>query len=121
MGKILFVDDDLMTLQLMEKATQILGYESILSASGAEALKIVAAQRPEIILVDIHLQDMNGLSFVQKARRLVEGSAIPIIVVSASEEIGKEDVVRQAGADGYISKPLSLDKLSNVLKVYLKK
>jgi CheY-like chemotaxis protein len=105
----------------MEKATQILGYESILSASGGEALKILSAQRPEMILVDINLQDMDGISFVRKARDLNEGSAIPIIVVSAGNEIGKEEVVRQAGANGYIGKPLSLDKLSNVIKVYLKK
>jgi DNA-binding response OmpR family regulator len=121
MGKILFIDDDLMTLQLMEKATQILGYESILSASGGEALKIVSIQRPELILVDINLQDMNGLAFVRKARSLNEGSVVPIIVVSASNEIGKEEVVKQAGANGYIGKPLSLDKLSDLIKAYLKK
>ena len=121
MGRILFIDDDMMTLELMEKATQILGYESILSASAGEALKIVSSQRPELILVDINLQDMSGLSFIQKVRRLNEGSTVPIIVVSASNEIGKEELVRQAGANGYIGKPLSLDKLSDLLKAYLKK
>ncbi|MDR3575439.1 MAG: response regulator [Anaerolineaceae bacterium] len=121
MGRILFIDDDVMTLQLMEKATQILGYESILSASGGEALKIVSAQCPALILVDINLQDMSGLAFIRKARALNEGSAVPIVVVSASNEIGKEEMVQQAGANGYISKPLSLDKLSNVIKVYLEK
>jgi two-component system cell cycle response regulator DivK len=121
MGRILFIDDDLMTLELMQKATQILGYESILSSSGGEALKIVSTQRPELILVDINLPDMSGLNFVRKARRLKEGSAIPIVVVSASDEIGKEEAVEQAGANGYLSKPLGLDKLANVIKVYLKK
>jgi two-component system, cell cycle response regulator DivK len=121
MGRILFVDDDLMTLELMQKATQILGYESILSATGGEALKIVSAQRPELILVDINLQDMSGLFFVRKVRSLPDVSNVPIIVVSASNEIGKEEAVQQAGANGYLSKPLSLDKLSNVIKVYLKK
>ncbi len=121
MGRILFVDDDMMTLQLMEKATMILGYESILSASAGEALKIVSTQRPQLILVDINLQDMSGLAFVKKVRGLNEGAAVPIIVVSASDEIGKEELVKQAGADGYIAKPLSLDKLANLLKVYLKK
>ncbi|HMD88331.1 MAG TPA: response regulator [Anaerolineaceae bacterium] len=121
MGRILFIDDDLMTLELMQKETLILGYESIVSSSGGDALKMVSTQHPEMILVDFNLPDMSGLNFVRKARRLKEGFAIPIIVVSASNEIGKEEEVEQAGANGYISKPLGLDKLANVIKVYLKK
>ena len=121
MASILFVDDDTLTLQLMDKATQILGHQAVLSDTGRDALKAVSDQRPDLILVDINLQDMSGLAFVQKVRCLKEGAAIPIIMVSASNEIGKEELVKQAGANGYLSKPLGLDKLSNVLKVYLKR
>ena len=105
----------------MERATQILGYQAILSDTGRDALKVVADQRPELVLVDINLQDMSGLAFIKKMRVLKEGATIPVVVVSASNEVGKEELVQQAGANGYISKPLSLDKLSDVIKVYLKK
>ncbi len=119
MGRILFVDDDVLTLQLMEKATQLLGHQSVLCSSGSDALQIIGDLHPDLVLVDIGLQDMNGFEFVGKVRDIPGEANTPIIIVSAATELGKNEEAQRSGANGYLGKPLSLDRLSATIKSYV--
>jgi CheY-like chemotaxis protein len=119
MGLILFVDDDVLTLQLMEKATQLLGHRSVLCSSGIDALQIIGNLHPDLVLVDIGLQDMNGFEFVRKMREIPGEASTPIIIVSAASELGKNEEAQRSGANGYLGKPLSLDRLSATIKSFV--
>jgi len=116
MACVLFVDDDILTLELMAKAAQILRHETMLAATAAEALHRIAAHTPDLIFVDIGLYDMNGLVFVQHLKQDLKTSSIPVIVVSAGQTGRDEQQAREAGAVQYLHKPLSLHILEAAIQ-----
>jgi DNA-binding response OmpR family regulator len=104
MSKILVVDDDFSTRQLVRKALQKYHYVVITAANGAEACTKAAIERPDLIILDIEMPDQDGFEVVQQIRRF---SVVPVIFLSVrSEDI---DVVLglKLGADDYITKPFS--------------
>jgi CheY-like chemotaxis protein len=113
MARILFVDDDDLTLQLMEKMTHLLGHEAILSMTEMDAWSNIVNEHPDAILVDLRLRDSNGLELIERMRlTLPETEHIPTYVVSAGRSSNDEEEARQVGATGFIRKPISLDQLS---------
>jgi two-component system KDP operon response regulator KdpE len=114
MAKILFVDDNVNTLKLMETCANILGYEVISCSSAEDAIKIVEKDLPELVFVDYGLQDLDGTALIRKLRTTTTGAKIKIVMISAG--FGRDDAYHAelAGADQYIEKPLSLEKLSTV-------
>ena len=104
MSKILVVDDDFSTRQLVRKALQKHHYVVITAANGAEARTKASVERPDLIILDIEMPDQDGFEVIQQIRRF---SVVPVIFLSVrSEDI---DVVLglRLGADDYITKPFS--------------
>jgi two-component system, cell cycle response regulator DivK len=109
--RLLFIDDDIMTLQLMSKIAGILGFQAILCSSAREGLQMAAQEKPALIFVDMQMGEMDGIEFVREARTQPELSKMPVLICSAGTGSNDEEKARQAGASGYLSKPLSLNKL----------
>lgn len=115
MARLLFVDDDDLTLQLMEKMANLLGHEAILSMTEVDAWTNVQNERPDAILVDLRLRETNGLELIQRMHHsLPETQHIPMYVVSAGRNSNDEEEARQVGAAGFIRKPISLEQLSSI-------
>ena len=115
MARILFVDDDDLTLQLMEKMANLLGHEAILSTTETEAWTNVQEEHPDAVLVDLRLRDSSGLALIERLRlNLPETKQIPMYVVSAGRGSNDEEEARQVGAAGFIRKPISLEQLSSI-------
>ncbi|HEY9076550.1 MAG TPA: response regulator [Anaerolineaceae bacterium] len=119
MAKILFVDDDALTLQLMERLAGFLGHQALLTSSPENGLKIAEESQPDLILVDMLMQSMSGLVFVEKLRSLPALKSIPVLVLSAGTSWQDPELANKAGANGYLSKPLSIDDLETALKKYV--
>jgi len=100
--KILAIDDDPFLLQLIEKSLLKKGYEVIMAATGVEGLRLLAEQKPHLVLLDIMLPRMDGW---QVCSRIRKDSTVPIIMLTARGT--QSDVVRglQMGADDYLVKP----------------
>ncbi len=118
MAKILFIDDDPHTLELMEKISQILGHQAITCPQADQAVQHVLQDQPDLIMVDVNMQDVNGFEVVRQIRKNTTRSNIPILILSASDPHEDTNLALRAGANGYIAKPLTLAGLSGVVEKY---
>jgi CheY-like chemotaxis protein len=118
MTRILFIDDDTLTLELMGKVTDLLGHEAILCSTVVQALELVSHDKPGIIMVDYHLSDSDGLEFIQKLRSRANMAEIPVFMLTAGISPKMKEEATLAGAQGILEKPLSLDLLAQVIKKY---
>lgn len=116
--KILIVEDDPAISKLIATTLDIQEYRYALAESGNQALMEVLSYRPDVMLLDLGLGDIDGVQIISKVRGW---SNMPIIVVSArSEDRDKVDAL-DAGADDYLTKPFSVDELLARLRVALRR
>lgn len=115
---ILIVEDDSAVKNLIATALETQSYRYHTAASGVQAVLEAATKRPDILLLDLGLPDMDGVEVIRKIR---SWSDMPIIVISArSEDTEKIDAL-DAGADDYLTKPFSVDELLARLRVTLRR
>lgn len=118
MARILFVDDDPFTLETLKRSVELFGHQATLANSGTEAATAVADQSFDLILTDMRLPDMDGLSLVKQLKASTIGGDTPIIVLSASPEVDAGELSLAAGAEEFLEKPVRLEKLQEVIKRY---
>ena len=105
---ILIVEDTLSNLELFEDIFQTIGNFTIYSAmDGKSTLKILKENKIDLILIDIRLQDENGLDIVKKIRLIENMKNIPILAVSAFLTPNIEELVKNSGCNGFITKPIT--------------
>jgi len=117
---VLVVEDNDMNMQLVEYLLEEGGYSIVKATSGEEALAITRdeASRPDLILMDIHLPGMDGLSVIREMKADPRTKAIPILAVTAHAMRGDKDRFLEAGCDGYISKPIDVKTFLGALEKY---
>ncbi len=118
MARILFIDDDPYTLETLGKAVEVFGHQYLWARDGREALKIATEQSPELIFLDMNLPDMDGITLIGRLREEPALASIPVLVLSASPELDAADLVRQAGAQAYLNKPIRLQTLLDAIQKY---
>jgi two-component system KDP operon response regulator KdpE len=116
--RLLVVDDELPIRRFLETALGGEDYALSLAASGAEALRAVALERPDLVLLDLGLPDLDGVEVI---RRLREWSQVPIIVLSVREREGDKIAALDAGADDYLTKPFGIGELRARLRAALRR
>ena len=120
--KILVVEDNDMNMQLVEFLLEEGGYDIVKATSGEEALNIVRDSdngAPDLILMDIHLPGMDGLSVVRAMKSDQRTSRVPILALTAHAMRGDKDRFLEAGCDGYISKPIDVKTFISSIEQYL--
>ncbi len=118
--KILVVEDNDMNMQLVEFLLEEGGYEIVKATSGEEALAITRdGVAPDLILMDIHLPGMDGLSVVRAMKGEERTARIPILALTAHAMRGDKDRFLEAGCDGYISKPIDVKTFISSIERYL--
>jgi two-component system KDP operon response regulator KdpE len=118
MTAILLVDDDPQLLRALRVNLQARGYEVSSADDGASALAIAARTRPDLVVLDLGLPDIEGVEVV---RGLRGWSSAPIIVLSARHEERAKVVALDAGADDYVTKPFGMDELLARLRAALRR
>jgi CheY-like chemotaxis protein len=116
--KLLVVDDDPDILGLMHEALSFHGYEVFTAANGREALDRVPQVRPDLILLDLKMPQLDGYEVIRRLKGDESTRPIPIVVITASPVDKERDRVRVLGmgASEYITKPLSIDVLIQEIK-----
>lgn len=117
---IMVVDDDWINRELMQTMLQKVGYRTMTSGTGTEALKEIPVLQPDLILLDVRLTDMNGFEVCSRIKQDPSTKNIPVIMLSALDLESMEEV-QAAGADEFISKLITLPKLISHLEAYLPK
>ena len=119
MATILLVDDVELFLELERSYFEGTEHVTVCASSGTEALARIEEQRPDIVLLDLYMPDLDGAEVCRRIRALPDGQALPVIMVTAA---GKEEEIRrciQAGCDDYVTKPVNrkelLEKLNRLL------
>lgn len=105
--KILVVDDQKDLLELLDMALSQEGYMVQTAPTGSDALAMIAAQKPDLILLDIILGDISGIKLTTKLKHEAQTSHIPIILLTAKDSETDIIVGLSVGADDYITKPFS--------------
>jgi two-component system, cell cycle response regulator DivK len=118
MATILFVDDDPLTLALLAKTAEMYGHRPLLALSGGEALESAVELCPDIIFVDHLLADMDGLAVIRSLCANAATGSIPIILLSAGQELDIEHTALSAGAVAFLHKPVQLHVFQEIVDHY---
>ena len=118
MKKILVVEDELKIARLVRDYLQQAGFDVVEAADGRSALTLARAERPDMIVLDLGLPEMDGLDVT---RRLRANSAVPIIMLTARSEESDRIVGLELGADDYIVKPFSPKELVARIRAVLRR
>jgi len=120
-AKILVVDDDQRNVRLMESILRSSGYPVVKAYDGEEALEKVAAENPDLVLLDVMMPRMSGFEVCLRLRDRYETRLLPVIMVTALNSLEEKVRALELGADDFLSKPINkvelLAKLRSVLRV----
>ena len=118
--KILVVDDREDNLFALTTAFEKYNINTITAESGKEAMIILSEDNNvDIVLMDIMMPEMDGYETTQKIRREHKNTTLPIIAVTAKAMKGDREKCLEAGASDYITKPLKIDQLLSLMRVWL--
>jgi CheY-like chemotaxis protein len=114
---ILVVDDELIVVQIAKRKLEERGYEVMIAGDGEAALEKLKIKVPDLILLDVQMPKMNGYSFLMEKNKFPEFENIPIIVLTAYNEM--EPIFRRHRIKAYLLKPLKLQDLLNKVEELL--
>jgi two-component system cell cycle response regulator DivK len=118
---ILYVEDNLDNRTLVRRILTAEGYTLIEAANATQAMEILKTTRPDLILMDINMPDMDGYSLTMKIKETPNFESTPIIALTANVMRGDRERSLEAGCDGYIQKPIDIDKLSDQIEHFLRR
>jgi two-component system cell cycle response regulator DivK len=118
--RVLVVDDNQDSRELVVKVLKNKGYEMIEAADGEEAVEKAVAEMPDLILLDISIPKLNGYEVARILKGKEGFKGIPIVVLTAHAMKGDRMKALEAGCEGYISKPINVRELPAQVKSFLK-
>jgi len=113
---VLIVEDSDDARYFMRLALEQLGFLVVEAENGAIALEVAERERPDIILMDLSLPIMDGLTATEKIRTSQALQGVPIVAVTAHQETDFRAGAKAAGFDAYVTKPIDMDFLSDLIK-----
>ncbi len=111
---ILIVDDDVDIIRIVSAMLAGHGWRVLTATEGPEALRIVRAERPDLVLLDIMMPRMNGIEVLKEARRIAPG--IRIIMITAFGDVGSYLESMDLGACEYVNKPFETEELLAMIR-----
>ena len=112
-GKLLLVDDSGLARRSLRQILESDGFDVVEAEDGLSALERYFAERPDAVMLDLVMKGMYGLDVLEKLRQMDPGARV--IVVSADVQESSQQLVTQAGASGFINKPVDREQLLRVV------
>jgi two-component system cell cycle response regulator DivK len=119
MPRILYIEDDFANRLLIRRVLMAEGYELLEAENGLSGYDMAMSQKPDLILMDINLPDIDGYECASRIRKNELIADIPIIALTANAMIGDRERAMAAGCNGYISKPVDIDLLPDQIAAHL--
>lgn len=116
---VLVVDDQIDNTVVISMDLQQEGYRVITASNGEQAVQIVSQANPDIILMDIGMPELDGLGAARKIREGHATRSVPMIAVTAFGTEGFQRAARDAGFDGFLTKPIDFDRLHELMRTLL--
>jgi two-component system cell cycle response regulator DivK len=117
--KILYVEDNIDNRVLVRRILMAEGYRVLEAQDAREALQVVQQQKPDLILMDINMPEIDGYTLTARLKEMTSLSSVPIIALTANVMRGDRERSLEAGCDGYIQKPIDVDQLPAQIKRFL--
>jgi DNA-binding response OmpR family regulator len=119
--RVLLVDDDARLVHILGLYLEVQQFEVLSAGSGEAAMRLLGAGLPDLIILDIMMPGLDGISLCRLIRSLPGGADLPIIVFTALSDTGDLEAARAAGANQVITKPFNLTGLGAAVKELLPK
>jgi len=113
---ILYVEDDPAALEMMKIGLEERGYGVLQAANGIEALAVLKSKSPDLILVDLRMQPMNGFELFQEIKKNPRLVKTPVFFLTAVDDPLAKKYGESLGVDAYITKPFDIDHLDNIIR-----
>ncbi len=115
---VLVVEDNDLNMKLFCDLLAAHGYTTLQASDGRGVVDLVRREQPDLILMDVQLPDMSGLDITLELKADPDLAAIPVIAITAFAMKGDEERIRAHGCEAYISKPISVQRFIDVVKVF---
>jgi two-component system chemotaxis response regulator CheY len=119
MATILTVDDTASMRQMISFTLHSVGHEVIQASDGQEALKVLEGKKVDLVIADINMPNMDGITLLKSLRALAEYKFTPILMLTTESQDAKRQQGKVAGATGWIVKPFNPEQLLTVVKKVL--
>jgi two-component system cell cycle response regulator DivK len=116
---ILIVEDEPKNLKLVSDLLQVSGYATIEATDGEQGVELAKARKPDLILMDIMMQVMDGLEATRILKADVTTRNIPVLALTSYAMAGDKERILQAGCDGYLTKPIDIKEFLKTVGEYL--
>jgi diguanylate cyclase (GGDEF)-like protein len=117
--KLLYIEDDPEAREMMADILRIHGYTFLSASRGIEGIRLATTEKPDLIIMDINLPDMNGYEVTTLLKSVQNLRHTPIIALSVDADIMARERTLAAGCDGFISKPINVSEFIQLLNEYL--
>lgn len=119
--RILLVEDNLETIEVVRQELEVLGYEVLLAEDGVAAVEVATSQLPDLIVMDIRMPKMDGLQAASQIRKDPKTQSIPILAATAKALPGDREKCLASGCDDYLAKPFTHNELGAAIEKLLKR
>ena len=109
LARILVAEDETSLNDLLQDALRMNGYETISAKHGLEALRLIREQKPDLVILDINMPQLDGFGVIEKLRN--ENNNVPVIVLTARDQKDDKSIGFGLGADDFVTKPFGLEEL----------
>jgi two-component system cell cycle response regulator DivK len=120
-GRILVVEDNMDTYELVHFVLEKNGFETFLAVNGREGVNAAFKQKPDLIVMDMSMPDMDGWTATGLIKKDEQTKSIPLLALTAHALPGDRQRAMDAGCDEYITKPMDLDDLVEAINYWVKK
>jgi two-component system, cell cycle response regulator DivK len=119
MPRVLYIEDDPNNRLLVRRILLAEGIAVDEATNARDGITMAAANPPDLILMDISMPDMDGLTATGRIRQIPEIAHLPIVALTANAMTGDREMILKAGCDGYISKPINIDSFVQDIMQYI--
>ena len=120
-GRILIVEDNMDTYELVHFILEKNGFETFLAANGRDGVNAALKQRPDLIIMDMSMPEMDGWTATSIIKKDEQTRSIPLLALTAHALPGDRQRAMDAGCDEYITKPMDLDELVEAIQYWVNK
>lgn len=117
--RVLYVEDNALNLRLVRKILQAAGYDVLEAMDGLTGVALAAAHTPDLILMDMNLPDIDGITATHHIKSNPQTTHIPVIALTANSMHGDRERFIAAGCDGYVPKPIAKNELLTIMSMLL--
>ena len=116
MSTILIVEDNDKNMKLARDILRAKGYDTLEAVNGEDGVRLALQHKPDLVLMDIQLPDINGIQAFQRIRANAETADTPVVAFTASVTANDRSRIGDAGFDGLLSKPVNLKDFLETIK-----